>query len=147
MAAKPNTAVVIPTYNERDTITTILDAVRNRLPAADILVVDDSSPDGTAGIVTDRGREDSHIGLLLRETKEGLGAAYVAGFRQLMSAGYERIVQMDADFSHDPAYLLPMLAELDGGADLVIGSRYVRGGGTQNWPLLQIGRASCRERV
>jgi len=134
---KPDIAVVIPTYNERDTITTILDAVRARLPDADILVVDDSSPDGTADIVADRGRLDERISLLLRDAKEGLGAAYFAGFRRLLDSGYRRIVQMDADFSHDPAYLPTMVAELDAGADLVIGSRYVTGGGTLDWPLFR----------
>ena len=137
MLPRPDTAIVIPTYNERDTITTILDAVRARLPDADILVVDDSSPDGTADIVTDLGRSDERVSLLLREAKEGLGAAYVAGFRHLLDLGYRRIVQMDADFSHDPSYLSAMVAELDAGADLVIGSRYIPGGGTRDWPLFR----------
>jgi dolichol-phosphate mannosyltransferase len=125
--------VVIPTYNEALTLPRILDRVRGHVPTADVLVVDDSSPDGTAQVASARAADDPAIHLLRRPGKGGLGAAYVAGFRWGMARGYEVFVEMDADGSHAPEQLPRLLAAL-GWADLVIGSRYVPGGAVVNWP-------------
>ncbi len=126
-------AVIIPTYNERDNLEPIVTRVRTSVPSADILVVDDNSPDGTGEIADKLAASDPHVHVLHRELKAGLGAAYIAGFGWALEHGYEVLVEQDADGSHDPADLPRMLAALDG-ADLVIGSRYVRGGTTVNWP-------------
>lgn len=125
--------VVIPTYNEAQTLPRVLDRVRVAVPGADVLVVDDSSPDGTARIAADRAAGDARINLLSRPGKEGLGAAYVAGFGWGLERGYEVFVEMDADGSHAPEELPRLLTAL-GWADLVIGSRYVAGGTVLNWP-------------
>jgi dolichol-phosphate mannosyltransferase len=125
--------LVIPTYNEAANVEAIVDAALERLPPARrLLVVDDSSPDGT-GRIADRlaqGRED--VAVLHRPAKRGLGPAYVAGFREALAGGAELIAHMDADFSHDPADL-PRLLEAAADADLVLGSRYVEGGGVTDW--------------
>jgi dolichol-phosphate mannosyltransferase len=126
-------AVIIPTYNERDNLEPIVARVRTSVPAADILVVDDSSPDGTGEIADKLAATDTHVHVLHREGKSGLGAAYIAGFTWCLERGYDVLVEQDADGSHDPADLPRMLTALDG-ADLVIGSRYVPGGTTVNWP-------------
>ena len=126
------TTVVIPTYDERDNVRPMADAVLSALPGASVLFVDDNSPDGTGEILDALGAADGRIGVLHRAAKEGLGRAYVAGFRRAMEGGADRIVQMDCDFSHDPRDL-PRLLAVD--ADLVIGSRYVPGGGTPGWPF------------
>lgn len=128
-------AVCIPTYNEKENILAIAQAVRGALPTADILVVDDSSPDGTADIVRGFQQENPWMKLHVRKEKKGLGAAYIDGFQRLIEGGYDIIVQMDADFSHQPKYLPRFIEEIDKGADVVIGSRYVKGGGTENWDL------------
>lgn len=125
--------VIIPTYNEHDNIEPIVTRVRAAVPAADICVVDDNSPDGTGEIADKLATADPQIRVLHRQGKEGLGAAYIAGFNWAMQAGYDVMVEMDADGSHDPADLPPMLDAL-AGADLVIGSRYVPGGTVVNWP-------------
>jgi dolichol-phosphate mannosyltransferase len=126
-------AVIIPTYNERDNLEPIVGRVRTAVPEADILVVDDNSPDGTGEIADKLAACDPHVRVLHREGKSGLGAAYIAGFRWGLEHGYEVLVEQDADGSHDPADLPRMLAALTD-ADLVIGSRYVPGGTTVNWP-------------
>ena len=130
--------VVIPTYDERENVAPIVEAVRAELEklgvAHTVLVVDDSSPDGTGEIADGLAAADPHVQVLHRPHKRGLGPAYIAGFRRALDAGAELIVEMDADFSHDPAYLGPML-EAAGDADLVLGSRYVEGGGVRNWGL------------
>ena len=135
----PSTLVVIPTYNERECLTQIVPAVRAAVPAADILVVDDNSPDGTGALADELAAADPRVRVLHRARKEGLGAAYLAAFKLALDAeegaGWKRIVQMDADFSHDPKDVPRLLAALDGGADLAIGSRYTPGGGTENWGL------------
>ncbi|MEX0848411.1 MAG: polyprenol monophosphomannose synthase [Ilumatobacteraceae bacterium] len=127
--------IVLPTYNEAENIVAFLASVRAAAPAADILVVDDNSPDGTGELAGKVAAEDDHIRVLDREAKVGLGAAYRHGFSVAFEQGYEVIVSMDSDFSHDPALIPPMLVRIESGADLVIGSRYVPGGGTVNWPL------------
>jgi dolichol-phosphate mannosyltransferase len=126
--------VVIPTYNEAENIGLILPEIHAVVPAADILVVDDSSPDGTGALVERMAAGDPRIRLLSRPGKQGLGKAYVAGFKDCIARGYDTIVQMDCDFSHPPRYLADLLACLEK-ADMVIGSRYVKGGETESWPL------------
>ena len=126
-------AVIVPTYNERDNIEIIASRVRSAVPDADLLVVDDNSPDGTGEIADKLAGEDSHIHVLHRPGKAGLGAAYIAGFRWALEHGYAAVVEMDADGSHRPEELPRMLAAL-ADADLVLGSRYVPGGTVLNWP-------------
>lgn len=126
-------AVIIPTYNERDNIELIMARVRDAVPLADILVVDDNSPDGTGEIAEKLAADDAHVHVLHRQGKSGLGVAYIAGFGWALEHGYGVLVEMDADGSHDPADLPSMLAALKS-ADLVIGSRYVPGGTVVNWP-------------
>jgi glycosyltransferase involved in cell wall biosynthesis len=133
--------VIVPTYNERDSIG---DVARRLFDAAgdsvDLLVVDDGSPDGTAALVKSLAAESTHgIHVIERSHKQGLGTAYVAGFRWALERGYWAVVEMDADLSHDPADVPRLLECLRGGADLAIGSRYVEGGGTENWGPLRRG--------
>lgn len=125
--------VCIPTYNERDNIGPITQAVLAADPRVDILVVDDNSPDGTGQLADELAAKDPRVRVLHREKKEGLGRAYLAAFRWALAEGYTFILEMDADFSHDPRYLPTFLDTAEGGADLVLGSRYVEGGGTVNW--------------
>jgi len=120
--------VVIPTYNEADNIGDLLGAVREVLPQAVLLVVDDGSPDGTGEIVRTLAKEDPRVRLLERTEKAGLGAAYRAGFAEALGEGAGVVVEMDADFSHDPHDLPRLLGALEDGAGLAIGSRYVKGG-------------------
>ena len=124
--------MVIPTYNEKDALPLILDRVRSAVPNAEILVVDDKSPDGTGEIAQLRSETDDHIHVMHRLGKEGLGAAYLAGFAWGLQNGFDVLVEMDADGSHQPEELPKLLAALDT-ADLVLGSRWVEGGGTRNW--------------
>lgn len=126
-------AVVVPTYNERDNIEPIVSRIRSAVPGAHVLVVDDNSPDGTGEIADKLSASDSHVHVLHRPGKSGLGAAYIAGFTWGLEHDYSVLVEQDADGSHDPADLPRMLAALED-ADLVIGSRYVPGGTTVNWP-------------
>jgi len=125
-------AVIIPTYNERDNIEIITSRVRGAVPDADLLIVDDNSPDGTGEIADKLAGEDPHIHVLHRTDKAGLGAAYIAGFRWALEQGYGALVEMDADGSHQPEELPRLLAAL-AEADLVLGSRYVPGGAVLNW--------------
>ena len=127
------TTVVIPTYNEIDNIDRVCREVRRVVPGARILVVDDGSPDGTADRAEQLGRELGSIDVLRRTTKDGLGRAYLAGLRRAIDDGAEVCVQMDADLSHDPEALPALIANIEHGADLAIGSRYVPGGRTINW--------------
>lgn len=126
-------AVVIPTYNELANLEEIVTRVRAAAPAADILVVDDNSPDGTGDLADKLAAADDHVRVLHRAGKAGLGAAYVAGFGWALERGYTAMVEMDADGSHDPADLPRLLAALEG-ADAVVGSRWVPGGVVVNWP-------------
>ncbi len=145
MIEPTKTWVILPTYNEAANLERIVAAVRERLPASHrILVVDDNSPDGT-GEIADRlaaGADD--VAVLRRPRKEGLGPAYLAGFREALAGGAELVVEMDADFSHDPAYLPTLLAAAED-ADLVLGSRYVEGGGVADWGPVRrfISRGGC----
>lgn len=126
--------IVIPTYNEARNIQTLIPRLRQVAPQADILVVDDNSPDGTGRIVDEMAKSDPAIHALHRTAKEGLGRAYIAGFHWGLERGYERLAHMDADLSHDPQYLPALLAASET-HDLALGSRYVPGGGTRNWGL------------
>jgi dolichol-phosphate mannosyltransferase len=130
----PRTLVVTPTYIEAENIEEFLRRARAALPEADVLVVDDNSPDGTAAVAERVGAELGRVEVLRRPTKTGLGTAYRAGFTVGIERGYDRLVQIDADLSHDPAALPTLLRELDQGADLAIGSRYVPGGSIPHWP-------------
>ena len=126
--------VVIPTYDEADNIGPIVARVRASVPNADVLVVDDNSPDGTGAIADELAAGDESVHVLHRTTKDGLGAAYVAGFGWASERGYEVLVEMDADGSHQPEQLPSLLAAL-ADADVVLGSRWVDGGSVHNWPL------------
>lgn len=128
------TLVVIPTYIEAENVTDILKRVRAAAPSVDILVVDDNSPDGTADLARAAGEELGQIEVLVRPGKGGLGVAYRAGFEHGFDGGYEVLVQMDSDFSHPPEKLPELLAKIEEGADVAIGSRYVPGGSTPAWP-------------
>jgi dolichol-phosphate mannosyltransferase len=134
-ARPPRTLIIIPTYNEQEILTSIVDAVRDAVPLATVLIVDDNSPDGTGVLADQLAAKDGQVRVLHRKGKEGLGAAYKQAFQLALAEGWQRIVQMDADFSHDPKDVPRLLAALDAGADLAIGSRYTPGGGTQNWGL------------
>ena len=127
--------VVVPTYNEKENIQAFLSAVRAAVPAASILVVDDNSPDGTGVLAEQSAAELGQIKVLHRPGKQGLGSAYRNGFTVAIDEGYDVIVSMDADFSHDPAVIPVLIAAIESGADVVIGSRYVPGGATENWPI------------
>jgi dolichol-phosphate mannosyltransferase len=127
--------VCIPTYNEADNLEPITQAVLKAEPRVDILVVDDNSPDGTGKIADALAAKEPRIRVLHREKKEGLGRAYLAAFRWALAEGYTYIIEMDADFSHDPRYLPGLLDAAEAGADLVLGSRYITGGGTVNWGI------------
>lgn len=131
------TLVIIPTYLEAENINDVLQRVRDAVPHADVLVVDDSSPDGTADLAKTTNEDLGQIDVLSRPEKGGLGGAYRAGFQRGFDDGYEIVVQMDADLSHDPAALPDLLAKIDGGADVAIGSRYVKGGNIPHWPMLR----------
>lgn len=133
MKAKSEVLVLIPTYNERETIEKTLTEVLEHNPDVDILVLDDSSPDGTAEIVLSLAETDSRVQLLVRSKKEGLGKAYLAGFEWGLGRAYHHFVEMDADGSHRAIDLARLLRQRDE-ADLVIGSRWVEGGAVRNWP-------------
>ncbi|MGO8957825.1 MAG: polyprenol monophosphomannose synthase [Streptosporangiaceae bacterium] len=126
-------AVVIPTYNERENLEGIVAGVRAAVAEADLLIVDDNSPDGTGELADKLAVTDEHVHVLHRTQKGGLGAAYLAGFGWALDRGYDALVEMDADGSHDPAELPALLTAL-GAADLVVGSRWVPGGTVRNWP-------------
>ena len=133
----PQCLIIIPTYNEHDNITHIVPEIKKVLPDAHILVVDDSSPDGTADCVKQMAASTGGLFLLSRPKKEGLGRAYISGFKWALERAYEFIFEMDADFSHDPKYLPDFIAAA-AGADLVIGSRYLTGVNVVNWPLYRL---------
>ena len=126
-------AVVVPTYNERQNLETVVGRVRAAIPAADLLIVDDNSPDGTGDLADKLATEDHSVHVMHRPGKAGLGAAYLAGFRWALDAGYDAVIEMDADGSHQPEDLPRLIAALDR-ADLALGSRWVPGGKVLNWP-------------
>ena len=126
--------MVIPTYQEAENIVDVLQRVRAAAPDASVLVVDDGSPDGTADLAEAAGTELGQVQVLRRTAKAGLGAAYRAGFEWGLAAGHDVLVEMDADLSHDPSDVPRLLQAVADGASLAVGSRYVPGGGTPNWP-------------
>ena len=128
-------AVVLPTYNESENIARLLTQLRTVVPDGRLYVVDDNSPDGTGDIAERCAAELGGIEVIHRPDKQGLGSAYRQGFAHVIAQGADVIVSMDVDFSHDPLSIPAMLAAIDAGSDAVIGSRYVDGGGTKNWPL------------
>jgi dolichol-phosphate mannosyltransferase len=127
--------VIVPTYNERENVERLLPAVRDAVPDADVLVVDDGGPDGTAEAVDEMAARLGQITLLRRSGKAGYGSAFRDGFQYALDKGYDVVVSMDVDLSHDPEVLPEFLLLIDAGADAVIGSRYVPGGATVDWPL------------
>ena len=136
LAAGHGVVVVVPTYNERENLEGLVAAVLAAMPEASVLVVDDSSPDGTGEMADALAADESRVAVLHRPAKEGLGVAYRDGFRWALDRpGTRAVVQMDADFSHDPADLPRLLTPLMHEADLVLGTRYLPGGGTVGWPL------------
>ncbi|WP_457974768.1 polyprenol monophosphomannose synthase [Arthrobacter sp. D1-17] len=126
---------IIPTYNELESLPITLGRLRAAVPASDVLVVDDNSPDGTGQLADSIAAKDSQVHVLHRKGKEGLGAAYIAGFKWGLEAGYDVLVEMDADGSHQPEQLPQLLDAVEKGADLAMGSRWVPGGSVVNWPL------------
>ncbi len=136
VAAVTDCVVVIPTYNEHDTIRDVVQRVLT-YPRFRVLVVDDNSPDGTGDIVAEMARQQPRLGLLSRPGKQGLGSAYRAGFQWALREGAQFVFEMDADFSHDPSYLPQLLEATENQYDLVIGSRYIPGGGTTDWGIIR----------
>ena len=133
---KPDSVVIIPTYNEKENIENIINAVFALPVMFDVLIIDDNSPDGTAAIVERMQKQwDGRLHLLKRSGKLGLGTAYIMGFKWCLNAGYEFIIEMDADFSHPPKKLLELRQACLDGADVAIGSRYVSGVNVVNWPM------------
>ena len=133
-AAEPRILISVATYNERDNLTPLVRDIRQALPAADVLVIDDNSPDGTGELADRLAVDDPHVRVMHRAGKLGLGTATVAAMRYAMENDYDYHVNMDADFSHHPRYL-PAIVGGMARNDVMIGSRYVKGGGTVNWPL------------
>jgi dolichol-phosphate mannosyltransferase len=131
------TVIVIPTYDERDNVKPMTEAVLAQVPDAHILFVDDNSPDGTGHLLDEIATQESRVSVLHREKKEGLGRAYIAGFTWALERGYELICEMDCDFSHDPK-MLPTLLATAKEVDLVLGSRYIGGIRVMNWPMSRL---------
>jgi dolichol-phosphate mannosyltransferase len=134
-AAMPHALIVVPTYNERDNVRGIAARLLAALPGSELLFVDDNSPDGTGDLLDELAAGDPAVHVMHRAGKLGLGTAYVEGFTWGLARGYDYLFEMDADGSHDPRYLPQMIALAEDGADCVVGSRYVPGGGTENWGL------------
>lgn len=132
-----NSVIIIPTYNELINIKKLIPLLRNMYPLTDLLIVDDNSPDGTGNFVEELGKSDSSVKIIKREGKLGLGTAYVAGFTKALSDGYDVVVQMDADFSHDPKEIENFFTAIKEN-DLVIGSRYIQGVNVINWPMQRL---------
>jgi len=129
------TLIVTPTYNEKDNLARFVEAVRAALPEAHLMIVDDNSPDGTGQIADELAARDSNVRVMHRSGKLGLGTAYIQAFQKGLDEGYERFFEMDADLSHDVKYLPDFVRALDNGADVVIGSRNIEGGGVLGWGL------------
>jgi dolichol-phosphate mannosyltransferase len=131
--------IIIPTYNEKQNVGRMIDAILDLQDSFHVLFVDDNSPDGTANIISNRIESSSgRVHLEKRTGKQGLGTAYIHGFKWAIEKNYEHVFEMDCDFSHKPTDLIRLMQELDNGIDLVIGSRYCRGGKVKNWPLKRI---------
>ena len=137
LAAGRGVWVVLPTYNERENLEAVTAAILDALPEASLLVVDDSSPDGTGDIADSLAAELPWMQVLHRERKEGLGRAYLAAFGMALDLGAELVLEIDCDFSHDPQVVPQLIAACERDADVALGSRYVAGGGTRNWGLLR----------
>jgi dolichol-phosphate mannosyltransferase len=133
---KPRILVTLCTYNERENIGALVPEIQRALPDADILVIDDNSPDGTGQLADELAAADTRIRVLHRAAKQGLGAAMLAGFKDAIAHGYDFVLSMDADFSHDPRYLSAIVECMER-ADVAIGSRYVPGGGVEGWGFLR----------
>jgi dolichol-phosphate mannosyltransferase len=131
----PKAVVCLPTYNERENLEPMLRALGDK--DVRVLVIDDNSPDGTGELADRLAAELGYVDVLHRESKEGLGPAYLAGFRRALTSEAELILEMDCDFSHDPDYVPRLIAAVDDGADLALGSRYVPGGGVRDWGLVR----------
>jgi dolichol-phosphate mannosyltransferase len=131
------TVVIIPTYNERENIAELVESIINLRAGLDCLIIDDNSPDGTGRIADGLSAQHSEVSVMHRSGKAGLGKAYAAGFSYAIKKGYDSVITMDADFSHDPRYL-PQFIEKLRESDVVIGTRYIKGGGVKNWPLPRI---------
>ena len=131
----PRAVICLPTFNERENLERMIEALESL--DVDVLVIDDNSPDGTGELANRLARELDYVDVLHRERKEGLGPAYLAGFRRALSDGAELVLEMDCDFSHDPNDVPRLLAAVEEGADLALGSRYVPGGGVRNWGLIR----------
>ena len=129
----PKAVVCLPTYNERENLERMIEALEPL--GVGVLVIDDNSPDGTGAIADELAATRDWVSVLHRSAKEGLGRAYVAGFREVLAGEAAYVMQMDCDFSHDPADVTRLIAAVDAGADVAIGSRYVAGGGVSNWGL------------
>ncbi|HPD25990.1 MAG TPA: polyprenol monophosphomannose synthase, partial [Candidatus Marinimicrobia bacterium] len=130
--------VIIPTYNEKDNIRTVIERLQALPIELDILIIDDNSPDGTADIVRELQADDPHIFMINRPAKLGLGTAYITGFRWALERDYEYILEMDADLSHNPDDVPRLIQECENGYDLVIGSRYCNGVNVINWPIKRL---------
>jgi len=148
MICRVRLAICLPTYNERENLEAVVRALgavfAEHALDGSVLVVDDGSPDGTGGLADELARELPWVGVLHRERKEGLGPAYLAGFRRVLADGAELVMEMDADFSHDPRDV-PRLVAATEGADVAVGSRYVPGGGVRNWGFVRraVSRFGC----
>jgi dolichol-phosphate mannosyltransferase len=130
--------VCLPTYNERENLPRMIEALHGVLRDGDrVLVIDDSSPDGTGELADRLAETHDFVDVLHREEKEGLGRAYIAGFERVLETDAELVLEMDCDFSHDPADVPRLIEAAEAGADLVLGSRYVAGGGTRNWGIVR----------
>ena len=138
--------IVVPTYNEAANLESLVRGVREAVPEARVLVVDDNSPDGTGALADQLAAADGHVEVLHRPCKAGLGLAYVNGFAHALAGGAAYVVEMDADLSHDPRDLPRLLGAAEAGADQVLGSRYVAGGGVEDWDVLRrvLSRGGCR---
>lgn len=130
--------VIMPTYNEAESLGELVPRVLEQDPRIDVLVIDDASPDGTGEVADELAARDARVQVIHREGKLGLGTAYLRGFRFGLERGYDFLLEMDSDLSHDPKYLPDLLAAVDDGADLAIGSRYVRGVNVINWPMSRL---------
>lgn len=136
-ASMPRTLIIIPTYNEIENLPLMIPALEALDLGLEVLVVDDGSPDGTGAWVRGQQKSKPHLHLIERQGKQGLGSAYVAGFRYALEHGFDLVFEMDADFSHDPGYIKDFLAAIEDN-DLVIGSRYINGVNVVNWPMSRL---------